>query len=106
MPKWILAAALAVGAVAAGYKFIGIQQERARQRTEIGEAWTQVEAAMNKRADAVPPLLAPIGDSDFDPRQFDAARQSLSAARGPEEKIRANREISLVLAKLLLACET
>src|SRR5262245_30358393 len=106
MLKWILVAAFAVGSVVAGYKFVGIRHDLARQRAEIDVAWKHVEAAMNKRADPVPPLREPLSESQFDPRQFDAARQSLASANGPAEKIRANREISLVLAKLLLACET
>jgi LemA protein len=38
--------------------------------------------------------------------EIDAARAKLAAAHGPEEKVRANRELSLALAKLLVQCET
>src|SRR5262249_13733459 len=37
---------------------------------------------------------------------FEAARAKLAAAEGAGEKIRANRELSLAVARLLLACET
>jgi LemA protein len=102
----ILLAVLTIAAVAAGFKFVAVKQELTQQRAEIDEQWANVEAAMQKRADSVPHLLDPVRDSQFDPRQFDAAAKRLASATSPQEKIRANREISLVLAKLLLACET
>lgn len=101
----ILLGALAIAALAAGFKFVAVKQDLARQRHLIDEQWARVEAAMLKRADGVPMMLLHANVA-HDPKELDAETKRLVAARGPEEKIRANRELSLALAKVLLRCET
>jgi len=39
-------------------------------------------------------------------KELARVRTNLGASRGPDRKIRANREVSLVLAKVLLHCDT
>jgi LemA protein len=102
---------LACGAVAAAAwnRFAVIREDLERQRDAIAEHWLQVEAALDRRAEAIPLLLeaarkkAP-GDTALD--GIAAERSRLAAAQGPQEKIRANREISLAIARLLLRCES
>lgn len=102
----LLLAVLAIAALAAGVKFSGVRRDLAQQQRQIAEEWTQVEAAMHRRADALPGMLDALEEVRFDRTSVEAVRRSLAAAAGPEAKIRANRELSLVLAKVLLACET
>jgi len=103
-----LAAALAVLGAAVGSKLIGIKRELAAQREEIQQHWARVEAALQHRADAIPHVIALLaaGEHSAAVPEIEAARAKLAQARGPEEKIRANRELSLALARLLLRCET
>lgn len=104
----ILLVLIAAAALAGRSKYAGVKEDLARQREAIAAQWSNVEAALERRADAIPHLIEPVknGVADSVLRELAATRAKLASARGPEEKIRANRELSQVLAKLLLQCET
>ena len=105
----ILVAILLVAAVAAGSKFAGVKEDLRRQREGIDRQWSRVEAALQRRSDVIPSLVEPVKTVDRQASvlpEIDAARGRLAAAHGPEEKVRANRELSLALARLLVQCET
>ena len=104
----ILLVLIAAAALAGGNKYAGVKEDLARQRETIAAQWSSVEAALERRADAIPHLIEPVkkGLADSVLHELAAARTKLASAPGPEEKIRANRELSLVLAKLVLQCET
>jgi len=105
----ILAVLLAMGAVAAGSKFVGVKEDLQRQREGIDRQWARVDAALQRRADVIPNLVEQVQDSDRRGSilpEITAARNSLASAHGPEEKVRANRELSLAIARLLVQCET
>src|SRR5881409_3134779 len=100
----ILVVLLVMGAVAAGSKFAGVKEDLRRQREAIDRQWSRVEGALQRRADVIPGLVEPIktvGRHASRLPEIEAARNKLAAARGPEEKVRANRELSLALARLL-----
>ena len=105
----ILVLAAGAAAFAARYEFQSMRDDLARQRNGIAEHWSRVEAALDRRAAAIPTLLEPVGKhSSSNPAllgEIAAARSLLAAAQGPQEKIRANRVLSLSIARLLLHCE-
>lgn len=105
----ILAVLLAMGAVAAGSKFVGVKEDLKRQREAIDRQWSRVEAALQRRSDRIPGLVEEVKYTDRRGTvlpEITAARNKLAAARGPEEKVRANRVLSLAIARLLVQCET
>jgi LemA protein len=100
---------VAMGLVAAGIKFVAVKEDLQRQRDAINEQWARVEAALHRRADVIPTMLEPLekqGRHAAVLPEINAARGRLAAAHGPEEKVRANRELSLAVARLLMQCET
>jgi LemA protein len=102
---FVVVAILALAVVAAGFKFVHVKQDLAQQRARIDEEWLRVESAMQKRADVVPTMFERLSVA-HDAQQLEGIRKTLAAPGAPEAKVQANREISLMLAKLLLACET
>ena len=105
----ILLLVLAIATVAAGSKFVGVREDLQRQREAIDRQWSRVETALQRRADVIPSVVEPVKTVDRHASllpEIAVARGRLAAAHGPEEKVRANRELSLALAKLLLQCET
>ena len=110
-PKKILIVVglLAMGAVAAGSKFVGVKEDLKRQRQAIDRQWSRVDAALQRRSDTIPTLVEQVKYTDRRGTilpEIAAARNKLAAATGPEEKVRANRELSLAIARLLVQCET
>jgi LemA protein len=106
---WVLLGFLAVTAVVASNRYIAIRDDLGSRRTAIAEEWTQVEAALQRRADALSMLTDGIGGLPQDSpliREIEIARAHLKAARGPDRAIRANREVSHAMAKLLLHCDS
>src|SRR5262249_11373690 len=99
----ILVAVLAIAAAAGTIGFSIVRGELQRQRGAIAEAWSRVESAIQRRADAIPGMLETLRPEEYDSKLFEAARAKLAAAEGAGEKIRANRELSLAVARLLLA---
>src|SRR5262245_48018718 len=97
----MLVAGLGVAA-AASYKFVQIREDLKQQQADIAERWSRVEAALDRRAEAIPPLLDAVKkkpESDAVFTGLASARAALNVAHGPQEKIRANREISLAIAR-------
>jgi len=99
---------IAAAALVGGNKFAGVKEDLARQRETIAAQWSSVEAALERRADVIPHLIEPVkkGIDDGVLRELSATRAKLASAREPEEKIRANRELSVALGKLMSQCET
>jgi len=105
----ILLLVLVIAGLSAGSKFIGVKEDLQRQRHGIDLQWSRVEAALQRRSDAIPSLIEPLKPVDRQASllaEIDGARSKLASAHGAEEKVRANRELSLALAKLLVQCET
>jgi LemA protein len=112
--RWRGAAILLLAGAAAiwgaRYEFVSVRKDLAEHRDAIADHWSRVEAALTRRADAIPVLLEAIRKhSDTSPavlEEIAAARSRLAEARGPQEKIRANQALSLSIARLLLHCES
>lgn len=94
---------------AARYEFVNIRDDLAGQRAAIAENWTRVEAALDRRAAAIPVLMDAIPGKSRDSTVragITAARTRLAEAKGAPEKLRAHRELSTAIARLLLDCES
>ena len=105
----VLLAAMAATAVLVWVRYTAIRDDLYGKRQAIQQKWSQVEAALDRRADALPDLMEATGRFPVKSplvQEFRRARADLAAARGPDRKIRANREISKVLAKVLLHCDS
>ena len=105
----VLVLAAGAAAWAARYEFLSVRDDLAQDRADIADHWSRVEAALARRADAIPTLLEAVPNhSSTNPallQEIGAARSRLAAAQGPQEKIRANQALSLSIARLLLHCE-
>jgi LemA protein len=105
----MLLAAFAAAAVAGGVRYLAIRDSLYNQRQTIQDRWARVEEALDERAAALPALMEATGAFPADsPLAGELARAhaNLQAARGPSRKVRANREVSQVLAKVLLQADT
>ena len=109
------AALIAIGvvvllAVGAGSKYASVRSELEDQRRAMREAWTQVDAVLEKHASAVSGLVDGVKDAlQSQPqiqRDIESARTDLLNGRTPEEKIQANARLNTALARLLLLSET
>ena len=108
-PSLLVLAAIAVIAVAAQMRYVAIRDGLRGQRAAIQEKWRLVETALDRRGAALPALMEATGGFPPDStlwRELALARANLSSAHSAARKIRANREVSQVLAKALLHCDT
>jgi LemA protein len=105
----VLAMALGLGAVWVSNKYAAVLEELTELRTGVTESWVQVEAALQQRADLMPGLVeAARGFAPKETGVFDAitsARAALMGARAPGEKMQANQQLDLAVARLLLVME-
>jgi LemA protein len=105
----LLLAAFAAAAVAGWGRYLAIRDSLAGQKQTIRERWSRVEEALDQRAAALPALMETTGAFPPDSplaQELARARANLSAASGTSRKVRANREVSQVLAKVLLKADT
>jgi LemA protein len=104
----VLAALLLVGMMVGG-KLVGVRNDLVTQRESINGAWSQVDVALQRRADLVPNLVETVkGYAKHEQAVFGAvadARRALLNARTPMEKIEANAQLEGALGRLLLVVE-
>ena len=93
--------------VAGGLKYASVRDDLTHQRQAIEEHWLRVESALGRRSDTLPSLMEAVRKHipNIVQDEIGTARGKLTAAHGPDQKIRANRELSLAIAKLLLQCD-
>jgi LemA protein len=104
----ILVPVLIVAGFAAGTKLISVRHDLEGQREAASQAWAQVELALQSRADRLPELVAIMkgaGVQTADFQEVAKARAALASGRSPQEKIRANDQLSAVLGRLLVLSE-
>jgi LemA protein len=104
LPVWLVVAAIAgVAAVAGKVKYDAVREDLETQREAIGEQWTQVDLAIQHRADMAPQWLkepaAHIPEAAALEKELAAGRAELAAAAAPADKVRANQQIANVLAR-------
>jgi LemA protein len=104
----ILAVVLLVG-MGACSKFVGVRNELVTQREAVNRAWSNVDVALQRRADLIPNLVSTVkGFAAHETEVFKNiadARAALGGARTPSEKIAANDQLSGALSRLLVIAE-
>ena len=100
---------LVVVALAMGSKFVSVRNDLVTQREAINAQWSQVDVALQRRADLIPNLVATVkGFAQHETEVFKDiadARAALIGGRTPQEKIAANDQLSGALSRLLVISE-
>jgi LemA protein len=101
--------ALVIAGVAAGGKYLSVRNELMIEREAVKAAWSQVDVALERRADLMPNAVgivrslakreAPVF------QELAAARTGLINGKTLQDKLAANDQLSLALARLLLLSE-
>ncbi len=90
-------------------KLIGVRNQLVTEREAINGAWSQVDVALQRRADLIPNLVETVkGYAKQETQIFTAiaqARSALIGARTPQEKIQANGQLDNALSRLLVISE-
>ena len=96
-------------AVFAGAKFIGTRNDLATQREAVNAQWSQVDVALQRRADLIPNLVATVkGFAQHETEVFKDiadARAALAGGRTPQDKIQANQQLDGAISRLLVISE-
>ena len=96
-------------AVFAAAKFIGTRNELATEREAVNAQWSQVDVALERRADLIPNLVATVkGYAAQEVTVFgevDKAREALLGAQTPAAAIAANGQLDGALGHLLAIVE-
>jgi LemA protein len=105
----IILAVVLLAAVVVGAKLVGIRNELVVERESITGAWSQVDVALQRRADLIPNLVETVkGFAKQEKAVFENianARAALLGARTPQEKIDANARLDGALGRLLVIVE-
>jgi LemA protein len=105
----IILAILLFAGVVFGGKFVGIRNDLYTQREAINAAWSQVDVALQRRADLIPNLVETVkGYAKQEQSVIQSvanARAALVGARSPEDRIRANNQLDSALGRLLVVVE-
>ena len=105
----IILAVVLLAAVVVGAKLVGIRNELVVERESITGAWSQVDVALQRRADLIPNLVETVkGFAKQEKGVFENianARAALLGARSPQEKIDANARLDGALGRLLVIVE-
>src|SRR5262249_16733497 len=92
-----------------GGSLMGSRNELVTEREAIKGAWSQVDVALQRRADLIPNLVETVkGFAKHEETAIDsvtAARAALGGARTPSEKIAANSQLDSALSRLLVVVE-
>jgi len=92
-----------------GSKFVSTRNDLVVQNEAVTAAWSQVDVALQRRADLIPNLVETVkGFAKHETEVFTAianARSALLGARSPQEKIQANGTLDSALGRLLMLTE-
>jgi len=104
----VLAVLLLIGVVLGG-SLVGARNELVTERESVNGAWSQVDVALQRRADLIPNLVETVkGFASHEQSAIDSvtsARAALGGARTPQEKIAANGQLDSALSRLLVVVE-
>lgn len=98
-----------VALIGMGGKFVSVRNDLVTQREAVNAQWSQVDVALQRRADLIPNLVETVkGFAKHETEVFTAianARSALIGARSPQEKIAANDQLTGALSRLLVITE-
>jgi LemA protein len=101
--------ALVVAALIFGMQAVGIRNTLVTQRNGIEGAFSQVDVALQRRADLIPNLVETVKGFAAQEKgvlgELAAARAAMAGAKSPAEKINANTQIEGALGRLLVVVE-
>jgi len=105
----IILVVLVIAAVGLGGKFVSVRNDLVTQREAVNAQWSQVDVALQRRADLIPNLVETAkGYAKHETEVFTAianARSALIGSKTPQEKIAANDQLSGALGRLLVLTE-
>lgn len=105
----VIVGVLVVGALVIGGWLMGVRNGLVPQREAINGAWSQVDVALQRRADLIPNLVETVkGIANQEKEVFSNianARAQMAGARNPAEKIAANTQLDSALSRLLVVVE-
>lgn len=92
-----------------GGKYVGVRNDLATQQEAVKLQWSDVEGALQRRADLIPNLVSTVkGFAAHETEVYKDiadARAALINGRTPQEKIAANDQLSGALSRLLVVAE-
>ena len=92
-----------------GGKYVGIRNDLVTKKETVSAAWSQVDVALQRRADLIPNLVETVkGYAKHEQGVMDAvasARAALIGAKTPQQKIAANSQLDGALGRLLVVVE-
>ena len=105
----IIALVIVVGCIAAAGKFVSVRNDLVTQREAVNEQWSQVDVALQRRADLIPNLVETVkGYAKHETEVFKDiadARAALAGGQTPQQKIAANNQLENALSRLLVISE-
>ena len=105
----IVIAVLLVVVLAIGGQFVSIRNDLVTRKESVTAAWSQVDVALQRRADLIPNLVETVkGYAKHEEKAIDdvaSARASLVGAKSPSDRIAANSQLDGALGRLLVIVE-
>jgi LemA protein len=105
----IVVVVVLLAVLAFGGKYISIRNDLVTKKESVSAAWSQVDVALQRRADLIPNLVETVkGYAKHEEGVMDAvasARAALIGAKTPQDKIAANNQLDGALGRLLVVVE-
>jgi LemA protein len=105
----IVIAVLLVIGLAIGGQFVSIRNDLVTRKEGVSAAWSQVDVALQRRADLIPNLVETVkGYAKHEEKAIDdvaSARAALVGAKSPSDRIAANSQLDGALGRLLVIVE-
>jgi LemA protein len=95
--------------LAFGGKYVSIRNDLVTKKETVSAAWSQVDVALQRRADLIPNLVETVkGYAKHEEKAVNdvaSARAALIGAKTPSDKIAANSQLDGALGRLLVVVE-